>query len=107
MGRWPRRCPSREAFDGVDNLDLPYGTGTFAIAHAEQPGTTCGFGSDRIGGRTRTSAARSEHDGRGIGSLIAGRPASVDPLPFAMASLGRTPRSASLTKTTGAGEFPR
>jgi hypothetical protein len=42
-----QKVPSREVFDGVDNLDLPYGTGTFAISHADQPAITCGFGSER------------------------------------------------------------
>ena len=35
---------------GPDNLDLPYGTGTFAISHADDPAATCGFGSDDFAG---------------------------------------------------------
>ena len=31
---------------GFDNLDLPYGTGTFGVSHADQPRTTRGSGSD-------------------------------------------------------------
>jgi hypothetical protein len=30
---------------------LPYETGTFAISHADQPSTTCGFGSELSGSR--------------------------------------------------------
>jgi hypothetical protein len=43
----PRRCLSREVFEGFDNLDLPYWTGTFAIHHADHARTTCGSGSDQ------------------------------------------------------------
>jgi hypothetical protein len=40
--------PRNSGHPRFDNLDLPYQTGTFAISRADQPSTTCGFGSEEL-----------------------------------------------------------